>query len=401
MAFFESPELIRLFQVYTASPNSIGAHFAVASERATSDHPLLVATGTDLALYPGGGAPPTVDGFRLGLRGFKELTAVSHLGPAVATLARLKELDPSGLWRTDTERLLAATRDARLANSVELWRDQIGVAAFVGRQAAIAAMIDYTCRVTERVLERALAEPGYLTAAHLRRDYLAGPSDELPVPINRVMVATFFLAGMDFAHRLIDWFDQLELPWERTMVIVAGRQGRPTAGVTRDTNSVAGIIETVARGRLPRTHLLIAPHAPVFPRYDGSNLDQVAALEHEYRVMWSSMLATSDLGEHMFAGYPRYEPLPRNYQSLTPGTRTVSEMPTVTRPNDWHAMVTRLRVVMEDPRQLLSGAVTDYASRQLVQNDNDPSRITVPGLDAEDYPPLTRVHQATTPAQVS
>jgi hypothetical protein len=50
------------------------------------------------------------------------------------------------------------------------------------------------------------------------------------------------------------------------------------------------------------------------------------------------------------------------------------------------AMVTRLRVVLEDPRQLLSGCVADYAVEQLVANDNDPSRVIVPGLDWVAYP---------------
>jgi hypothetical protein len=46
-------------------------------------------------------------------------------------------------------------------------------------------------------------------------------------------------------------------------------------------------------------------------------------------------------------------------------------------------------VVMEDPTQLLSGAVTDYASRQLIEHDNDPTAVTVPGLDREPYPRLS------------
>ena len=52
---------------------------------------------------------------------------------------------------------------------------------------------------------------------------------------------------------------------------------------------------------------------------------------------------------------------------------------------DWLAMTTRLRLVMEDPRQLLSGCVTDYAVQQLVQHGNDCSKVIVPGLDGEDY----------------
>jgi hypothetical protein len=55
-------------------------------------------------------------------------------------------------------------------------------------------------------------------------------------------------------------------------------------------------------------------------------------------------------------------------------------------------MTTRLRVVLEDPRQLLSGAVTDYASKQLVDNANRPSAVTVPGLDGEPYPAVA-VHR--------
>ncbi len=46
-------------------------------------------------------------------------------------------------------------------------------------------------------------------------------------------------------------------------------------------------------------------------------------------------------------------------------------MPVITSADDWFALTTRLRVVLEDPRQLLSGAVTDYVSAQLVEHGND------------------------------
>lgn len=382
---YESPELVRLFETYAASPTSIGVHYAETSERATQHNPLLVATGTDLALYPGGGEPPVIEGFRMSTRGFKEMAAVSHLGPAVATLARMKELDEHGSWRSDAEALLDSTRSARLANSPDLWRDRIAVSAFVGREDAISAMVDYSCRVTERTLERALTDDGYLVASTLRTDYFDGPTEDLPIPFNRVMIATFFLTGMDLAHRLIGWFDRIDLDWERTMVVVAGRIGRPTAGVTLDSHSVAEVIFSTSRGRLPIGHLVIAPHAPVFAMFDGTNIAEVAALEPEYRLLWSRTIATCDLGELMFSGYPRFEPEPPNRRPLSPGASSVEEMPAIASPSDWLAMTTRLRVVLEDPRQLLSGAVTDYASRLLIDAGNDPRAIKVPGLDAEPY----------------
>ena len=49
-------------------------------------------------------------------------------------------------------------------------------------------------------------------------------------------------------------------------------------------------------------------------------------------------------------------------------------------------MTTRLRLVLEDPRQLLSGCVTDYAVEQLRLNSNNPASVVVPGLDRYAYP---------------
>ena len=61
-------------------------------------------------------------------------------------------------------------------------------------------------------------------------------------------------------------------------------------------------------------------------------------------------------------------------------------MPRILGPDDMRTMTTRLRLVMEDPRQLLSGSVTDYAASQLRETDNNPVAVVVPGLDGYDYP---------------
>jgi Domain of unknown function (DUF5624) len=381
-----SAELLELFATYTGGAASIGAHLAESVAPGAAGDPLIVATGTDVALFPGGGSAPAVEAYRLSTRGFRELAAVSHLGPALASLARMREADPAGRWRADADRLLAACRAARAASSAELWRDRIAVRAFAGREPAIAAMVDYSCALTERRLEQALDDPSRLTMARVRTDYLDGPAADLPVPFNRVMIATFFLSGMDIAHRLIAWFDELGLAWERAMVIIAGRAGRPTAGVTEESNSVAGIVRAASRGRLAAGRLFIAPHAPVFPAFDGTNLAAVALLEAGYRQLWATLRATSDLGGQMFAGYPRFEPRPAGRASVDADSVSVPEKPALAGPGDWLGLTTRLRVVMEDPRQLLSGAVTDYASLQLIHSNNDPSAVTVPGLDGEPYP---------------
>jgi hypothetical protein len=391
-AAFESPELVDLFTTYTASPDSIGPRLARATARETEHDPLLVVTGTDLALYRGGGADPAIEPYRFASRGFKELAGISHLGPALATLVRLRELTND--WRDDATRLLEATKAARAASSTSLWRDQIAVRAFAGREESIAAMVDYSCLLTERFLQRALDDPACLTMTSLRRDYLEGPASDggLPVPFNRVMIATFYLTGMDIAHRLITWLDASGIDWTRAMVVFAGKAGRPTAGITQESNSVAGIVRAVSRGRLAPDRMLIAPHAPAFPPYDPVVQDTSAAreLEKGYRLLWAACRATSALAGGMFEGYPRFAAPSVERVTAGPGTASVPAKPALKGPDDWFSLVTRLRVVMEDPTQLLSGAVTDYASSELVAHSNEPSAVTVPGLDGEPYPRLTQ-----------
>jgi hypothetical protein len=206
------------------------------------------------------------------------------------------------------------------------------------------------------------------------------------------MIATFYLTGMDIAHRLITWLDTAGIDWERAMVIFAGQSGRPTAGVTQESHSIAGVVRAVSRGRLAAERVFMAPHAPVFPPYDPAGKDSAPAqaLEGGYRRLWAGLRATSELAGGMFEGYPRFAALSAERFTIGPGTASVHAKPAMKGPGDWLALVTRLRVVMEDPTQLLSGAVTDYASSELVAHANDPSAVTVPGLDGEPYPHITQ-----------
>ncbi len=366
--------LLKLFTTYTSDADSIGAHLTDAVARRDRDHPLIAATSADVVLYPGNGHPPQVEGFRLATKGFKELAAVSHLGPAVASLVNLKALNED--WRPDAGRLLTIVDDARLAGWPEL-----EVNAYRGHD--IAAMVDYACAVTSRYLRTALSKDDYLGAESLREHYLEGA----PVPFDRVMVATFFLVGMDIAHRLMTWFATQDIDWETAMAVIAGQQGRPTAGVTWNTSSVAMIISGASGGRLPMDRMYLAPHAPTFP--PGASLHQVAALEKPLRRIWYSTHATVELGPTMFDGYPRFRATPDHAPDVSdPAITEVSCMPTIASPQDMRALVTRMRVVLEDPRQLLSSCVTDYAVAALTASGNDPSQVDVPGLTGILYPVL-------------
>ncbi len=384
-----SPELLALFETYTASPASMGAALSAATAQSLANDPLIVATGTDMAIFPGNGQDPSVESFRLSTRGFKELAGISHLGPALATLVRLRELGAaSSVWQSEAARLLKAVETARAANSVALWRDTLAVKAFAGRETAIAAMVDYACALTVRYLHRVMEDETLLTGADLRQQFLEGTGGAVAasVPFNKVMVATFFLVGMDIGHRVIGWFDRYAIDWRRAMVLVCGKAGRPTAGVTWTTNSICAMILGASRHQLPLERLYIAPHAPGFVVTTPGDVSSARAFEKPLRELWAYTRAISDLGPLMFEGYPAYEPGAAALPVLAPDTTRLSELPQIRDADDWRAMVTRLRVAVEDPRQLLSGAVTDFAVRQLTEHGNDPTRVTVPGLDGASYP---------------
>ena len=215
---FQSPELVSLYETYTAGPTSIGADLTRMTVKAGANDPLIVATGTDMAIFPGGGRPPKVESFRLSTRGFKELAGIAHLGPALASLVNMRALEPSNdIWRRDAERLAVATQVARNANSPSLWRDRIAVEAFRGREDAIAGMVDYACAITLRYLKAILADDAKLDAGFLRQNYLEAKGDALgaTVPFNAVMIAAFFLVALDTAYRVMAWFKEQSIDWDR------------------------------------------------------------------------------------------------------------------------------------------------------------------------------------------
>ncbi|HEY6492568.1 MAG TPA: DUF5624 domain-containing protein [Trebonia sp.] len=381
MLDYQDPELLRLFTTYTAAPDSLTVKLTSAVAARGRYDPLIVATRSDIALYAADGRPPTVEGTRMSTRGFKELAGISHVGPAVATLVQLRSMGRG--WQTDARRLLTRLEAALATNSVELWRDRIRVPAYAGREAAIAGLIDYTLAATARYLRAALDNPSYLCAETLRDDFLEGGE----VPVNQVMVATFFLVGLDITHRFITWFEKLQFDWDRVMVLIAGQHGRVTSGVTWNTNSIATLLHGASAGRLRMDRMYIAPHAPTFPTPVDGDLAEVIALEKPLRDIWYQTRASIELGETMFAGYPRFASGQALAPDLDEGLTEVTEMPLVHSPRDMRALVTRMRVVLEDPRQMVSSSVIDYAVEQLVATGNDPARVVVPGLDGVAYPP--------------
>jgi hypothetical protein len=386
MAYSPHPEFRTLYSIFTPDADSIGGHLNSLKARLSSDDPLLVTTGSDIIIFPGSGREPLMESFRNSTRGFVELTSISHLGVAVPFIVRMRELgDPA--WEAHALRLIDQIVKVRAINTEAYWRDTVAVTAWAGMEPKITDLVDYSCAVTLDFLTRGLADQSRLTFDYLRNHYLDPVnSADVPVPINDMMAGTFGLVFLDIGYRIIGWLRNQDFDWQRLMVVVSGRAGRATAGLTWPTNTMCHLLWRASAGRLPPDRLYIAPHAPSLVLADLRDAAGRVALEAQFRQIWFSTRATVEVGREMFAGYPAFEPAINSAPVIDASTRSIGEMPAVRSPDDRRAVMTRLRFVMEDPAQQLANSVAPYIVDQLCDNDNRPADVIVAGFTNVTYP---------------
>ena len=230
----------------------------------------------------------------------------------------------------------------RGVNSERHWREDIAVAAFTGREAKIADLVDYSCAVTSDFLRRGLVDEGLLNFGHLRDHYLdPSGSAKIPVPIDDVMAATFALTFLDISHRMLTWLYAEVLDWERWMIIISGQSGRPTAGLTWASNNMCHLLWQASGRRLPAERVFIAPHAPPLALSDLDNDRRAMEIETTFRHIWLRTRGSVELGRAMFEGYPAYRPSVEAGPFIDADTKTVDQMPAalaLRSPRDRHPL---------------------------------------------------------------
>jgi hypothetical protein len=380
------PDFVALYKAYTSDPNSIGNHLTQRMALQTANDPLLVVTGSDVVLFPGSQRPAVTESFRKSTRGFFELASISHLGTAVPWIVRLRELG-GPMWREDARLMIERIDRARQINTAALWANDIAVPALAGYESKIADMVEYSCAVTRAFLVAGLADESRMTFETVRREYLEPTgSAQVPVPINDMMVATFALAFLDIAYRIIRWVGAQNLDWQRVMIMLSGRSGRPTSGLTWASNNMCHLLSKVSNGQLAPERVYVAPHAPSFVLADAQNEATLRTLETEFRGIWWNTRSSVELAGAMFEGFPAFRPASTQARPEQADAMTVSEMPPLRWPGDRFTAITRLRFVMEDPTQLLANSVASYIIDALCENGNRPADVVIPGFTNVTYP---------------
>jgi len=225
--------------------------------------PLVLVIGSDLYVYD------SRSGARLGLErfrtdrasGFYEMTAISHIGPAVAYLAQVKA-DGDGRWRERLANLQAHVAEVRALNlsARDNCLDRLDQPAWRTRKAEIRAMVDYACA---RALDYigGLGDGSRLTVSGVNDDFFDGTSAAFPIPFRNVMIATFMLDALRGAASVQAMLAGLGLDWPGAMVLVASRAGsNVSSGLTEGTNWLVAFLRAASGFTLSDERIKIVPY---------------------------------------------------------------------------------------------------------------------------------------------
>ncbi len=346
----------------------------VAKESASgAPGPLVLVVGSDIYVYD------SVSGARLGQEqfradrasGFYEMTAISHIGPALAYLAQIKANgDPR--WKARLASLQAHVAQVRALNrrAANNWLDQLNQPAWSARKAQIRDMIDYACARTLDYIG-SLGKGDRFTVAGVNDDFFNGASARHPIPFVNVMIGTFMLEALRGASNVHDSLARLKLDWPHAMVLVSSRAGtNVSSGLTEGTNWLALFLKAVSGFTLPDDRIKIVPYAEVRPSLGQPQLAPEDLSYYTQRV-WGPLFYRKLVSDQAFAGIstiylPDRPPLPGDYF--------------VTKAGAIDRFMIRMKHSLRDSREMLSNTVAFWMVQELASKNWDPAAADIPGL---------------------
>lgn len=247
---------------------------AVAGEMQKRARPMLVVNGFTFTLLAEDGTQKTTAG-KIGR--FDELKGVSHLGACMYAIAARHWMSPDDASWLDSmsackQKIAEALAQVDSVNwSSDAWPGgETKLKQFIVQSLQIAQKF-----ASDRIAAKSLTRAEYAKFAH---DYTP------------TMKATFYLETLGGAYetlRILNTWkkDMGEEKWNRMYVVVAGSQGRTTAGLTRETNPSALFVSSLMEPESAAKHIIVAP----------------AAMGMEQALHTAGMIITaSDLADAMF-----------------------------------------------------------------------------------------------------
>lgn len=335
--------------------------------------PLVLAIGSTIYVYDSKTGARLAEALFRDDRnsGFFEVTAISHIGPALGYLAQIKA-NGDARWKERLASLRADTAAVRAVNAraTDNWLDQLNVAAWSPHKAAIRNMVDYACATTLHYID-SLGDGSGFTVADVNDRFFSGTTPDYPIPFNNVMIGTFMLDVLRTALEVRDTLAPLKVDWSQAMVLVASKAGaNVSSGLTAGTNWLVLFMEAVSGFTLPADRIKIAPYAEI---RSSLGQPQLAAADLEYYVqqVWGPLFYRKTVADEVFASFPTIylpgrPPLPGDYD--------------VTKAGDIDQFMIRLKHSLRDAREMLSSTVAFWMVPELAHKNWDPAKVDIPGL---------------------
>jgi hypothetical protein len=348
----------------------------VAKESASgAPGPLVLVVGSSIYVYDSaGGARLSQEQFRADrASGFFEVTAISHIGPALAYLAQIKA-NGDARWKGRLASLRAHTAQVRVLNqrATNNWLDELNQPAWSTHKAQIRNMVDYACAATLNYID-SLGNGDGFTVAGVNDDFFNGTSAQYPVPFVNVMIGTFMLEALRGAADVRDALARLKLDWPNAMVLVSSRAGsNVSSGLTEGTSWLVLFLKAVSGFTLPNDRIKIVPYAEVRPSLGQAQLAP-ADLSYYVQRVWGPLYYRKVVSDQVFAGIPTIylpdrPPLPGDYF--------------VTQAGAIDQFMIRMMHSLRDAREMLSNTVAFWMVQELANKNWNPAAVDIPGLTA-------------------
>jgi hypothetical protein len=348
---------------------------AVVAKESTSGAPgpLVLVVGSDIFVYESsGGTQLSQQQFRADrASGFYELTAISHIGPALAYLAQIKA-NGDARWKARLASLQTHVAQVRALNlrATNNWLDVLNQPAWSTRKAQIRDMVDYACARTLNYIG-SLGGGDSFTVTTVNDDLFNGTSAQYPIPFVNVMIGTFMLEALRGAAEVHDSLTHLKLDWPHAMVLVSSRAGtNVSSGLTEGTNWLVLFLKAASGFTLPDDRIKILPYAEVRPSLGQAQL-LPADLSYYVQRVWGPLFYRKVVSDQVFAGIPTIylpdrPPLPGDYF--------------VTQAGSIDQFMIRMKHSLRDAREMLSNTVAFWMVQELANKNWDPGAVDIPGL---------------------
>jgi hypothetical protein len=364
---------------------------AVAAREAAghAPGPLVLVIGSDIYVYDSAtGARLGEQQFRADLSsGFYEMTAISHIGPALAYLAQIKA-NGDARWQARLASLAAHTAQVRALNrqATDNWLDRLDQPAWRTRKAQIRAMVDYACARTQDYIG-ALGNGDTFTTANVNDAFFNGTSARYPIPFVNVMIGTFMLDALRGAADVHDALARLKLDWPHAMVLVASRAGsNVSSGLTEGTNWLVAFLKATSGFTLPDGRIKIVPYAEIRPSLGKAQLTPDDLHYYVDRV-WGPLFYRTAVADQVFARIPTV---------YMPGRPALPGDYGVTKADAIAAFMIRLKLSLRDAREMLSNTVAFWMVGELAGKNWDAAAVDIPGLTT-GFPPGVAAYPAVPP----